>query len=244
MKGLLLSQAALKLPWPTWGSQLSLQQPRNSAQEKFPLCLGYVFHEGCCTMMLILSSAGRWAVGNRVPYQVSVKWAHEAFIGDYQNIFVDNAEEQNSEGFSWSFLACNSALFLPGVMEGKSTLSSNWKSTKVFQQGMLGEHRNKAEFLPTPQKSCRAEAYNKCRLFCIWSEREIMQHPPWEEFECPWLCGASILPMKSEEAKSLGSHVVLKSESSLSCKIFQRFCLKVTDLQEGTWSACLIRGKM
>lgn len=51
-------------------------------------------------MMLILSSAGRWAVGNRVPYQVSVKWAHEAFIGDYQNIFVDNAEEQNSEGFS------------------------------------------------------------------------------------------------------------------------------------------------
>lgn len=159
-------------------------------------------------------------------------------------IIVDNAEEQNSEGFSWSFLACNSALFLPGVMEGKSTLSSNWKSTKVFQQGMLGEHRNKAEFLPTPQKSCRAEAYNKCRLFCMWSEREIMQHPPWEEFECPWLCGASILPMKSEEAKSLGSHVVLKSESSLSCKIFQRFCLKVTDLQEGTWSACLIRGKM
>lgn len=70
-----------------------------------------------------------------------------------------------------------------------------------------------------------------------------MQCPPWEEFELrhPWLCGADILHMKSPEAKSSGSNVVLKSGSSLSCKIYQRFCLKGTDLQECAWSACLIR---
>lgn len=34
---------------------------------------------------------------------------------------------------------------------------------------------------------------------------------------------------------------MLKSGSSLSCKIYQRFCLKGTDLQECAWSACLIK---
>lgn len=35
---------------------------------------------------------------------------------------------------------------------------------------------------------------------------------------------------------------MLKSGFSLNCKIYQRFCLKGTDLQEDVWAAYLIRG--
>lgn len=82
------------------------------------------------------------AMGNKAPQGCLTRWAWSGlmrpFLKTVKNI-VDSAEEQNSEWFNWSFLACNSAFFLPGVMEGKNNLSSNWKSTELFQQGGLGE---------------------------------------------------------------------------------------------------------
>lgn len=72
------------------------------------------------------------------------------------------------------------------------------------------------------------------RLCSIHLQRSLNQ--------CPRLCGASIFHMKSSEAKSLGSNVTLKRGFTLNCKIYPRFCLKGTGLQEDSWSAYLIRG--
>lgn len=149
------------------------------------------------------------------------------------------------------FLAFKSALLLPGVMEGKINLhlrealirltvlncsdQESWRRPCV-QQSICT--------LPSSPVRMRLTA-SACSSVRQMREREIMQHPPWEEFElwCPWLCGASILHVKSPEAMSSGSNVMLKSGFALSCKICQRFCLKGTDLQEDAWSACLIREK-
>lgn len=183
-----------------------------------------------------------------------IRWACDEFLSPMM-------ETRNCPGTRWKieglklvgdfFLACKSALLPPGVMEGKRIFPcvrhwhwSDWQSVKLFWPGELEKALKTAEYLQPFQQCCKAETHGKYMLLCTSNEREIMQHPPWEEFElqCPWLCGASILYMKSSEAMSLGSNVMLKSGFTLHCKIYQGFCLKGTDLQEDAWSAYLIWG--
>lgn len=87
----------------------------------------------------------------------------------------------------------------------------------------------------------RLTARTRCSVHQM-QERLCSIHLQRSLNQCPWLCGASILHMKSSEAKSLGSNVTLKSGFTLNCKIYPRFCMKGTGLQEDGWSAYLIRG--
>lgn len=184
--------------------------------------------------------------GRSVSYQVSVRWAPQPRDGDCGNC-PGTCWKPKGWGIFWpaSQLCCFQVWWKGREIFPHVRHWSDWKSIKLFWPGELEKSLNTAEYLQPPQQPCKAEDHGKCLQFCTSNEREIMQHPPWDEFElwCPWLCGASILHMKSSEAMSLGSNVVLKSGSTLICKIYQRFCLKGTDLQEDAWSACLIRGK-
>lgn len=199
--------------------------------------------------MVKLSSAGRWAIGKRVPYQVGVRWAPRPHGGDCGNCpgTCWKPEGLKRVGDFFGLRVCFVASRCGGREEKSFPMwgTSQTDSVKLFWPGELEKALNTPEYWQPPQQPSKAEAHSKCMQFCTSNEREIMQCPPGEEFElqCPWLCGASICHMKSPEAMSLGSNVMLKSGFTLSCKIYQRFCLKGANLQEDAWSACLIRGK-
>lgn len=151
----------------------------------------------------------------------------------------------------WGFFLAHKSALLPDVTEGKRNHSLCEALTLVRLTDCLtvltrrtGEDPKDSRMICSLSSSPVRLTSGKYMLFCTSNEKEIMQHPPWEEFElrCPWLCGASILHMKSSEAKSLSSNVMLESGFTLNCKIYQRFCLKGADLQEDSWSAYLIRG--
>lgn len=80
-------------------------------------------------------------------------------------------------------MACKSALFLPGVMEGKRNLSLHevvvrLKEHQTVLTRRAGEGPEYGRIFTASQQPCKAEAHSKCMQFCTSNERKIMQHPP------------------------------------------------------------------
>lgn len=72
--------------------------------------------------VVMLSSPCRWAMGKRVSYQGSMRWGPQPHDGDW-GVVLEYGEKQRDWNELGVFLACNSALLLPHVMEGKRNLA-------------------------------------------------------------------------------------------------------------------------